>query len=845
MPPQSMYHLEEIPQKKENGFAFPANFEQKTGFETIRQLIADQCVSRLGRLLCEHMQVSLVLPHIEALLAQTDEFCQILRLQEPFPGDHYPDDHQSIRKARVEGTYLTEAELFDFRRSFNTVKEVSRFFQSHEREEMYPALSSLAQGLKFFPMLAERIDAVLGKNGKIKDNASPELADISRQISAQEAQVSKILHQILKKGQQEGWIEPDASLSVREGKLLIPVAAGNKRKIKGIVADESATGKTAFIEPYESIEMNNRIRELYFARQREIIRILVQTTDEIRPYADELMAAFDTLGEYDFIRAKARFSLTINAVKPRITHEATLDLRRAVHPLLYLALSKEGKRVVPLDIELNDQNRIVVISGPNAGGKSVCLKTVGLLQYMLQCGLPVPASGNSAFGIFHHVFLNIGDEQSIENDLSTYSSHLKSLRHFLAHADSRTMILIDEFGAGTEPLAGGAIAEAVLLGLNRCLAKGIVTTHYGNLKEVAANTPGLQNAAMLFDTARLEPLYQLEVGHPGSSFAFEIAAKIGLPEEILRYAENSTGREYLDFEKQLREVEDQKYRLDKEAVAVLRKQQQLDQLLEKYAKETEFTVEQRKSILKAAQREAKALLEDTNRRIENTIAEIRREQADKEQAKQARREIEQYKEKMNADMDEKVGKLEKHLDFAKSVKVRHTSGPVKTGGRTVADENPKPLGPGCIVRIKGQTALLEIVSLRQGQAVVASGPISMRVPIETLEQVSAKEARRIERATASKNAGNWDASQAKLAFRPGLDIRGLRVDEALDKLSKYIDTAIVALAHEVRILHGTGNGILRQAIRDYLRTVDVVRSVRDEHVELGGAGITVVVFDYD
>jgi len=531
-----------------NSVLYPENFENKIGFDKIRDMLKGGCLSNLGRLRVDKIRFSNKYSFIETLVTQVDEFKQIILMEDDFPLSHFIDLTQALKKIKVEGTYFLAEELFDLKRSLETIRAILRFFKARKEEDKYPYLQKLTDNIKLYPFVFERIDSIITKQGKIKDNASPELNIIRKDIRDKESSVSRRLHSILKDAQKSGIVDQDITLSIRDGRATIPVDASNKRKIKGFILDESATGKTAYIEPAEIVELNNDIKELYYAERREIVKILSQFADDIRPYIDDLMFAYEYMGTIDFIRSKAMLANKLNGIKPIFNDKPMLEWKKAVHPLLYTSFKEEARTVVPLDIKLNNDNqRILLISGPNAGGKSVCLQTVGLLQYMFQCGLLVPMNENSEIGLFKNVFINIGDDQSIENDLSTYSSHLLNMKNFIKSANNDTLVLIDEFGSGTEPMLGGAIAEAILDSLNQKKAFGVITTHYTSLKHFASSEHGIENGAMLFDTGKIEPLFKLSIGEPGSSFAFEIARKIGLPEEILKKATEKKGKDHINF----------------------------------------------------------------------------------------------------------------------------------------------------------------------------------------------------------------------------------------------------------------------------------------------------------
>ncbi|MQY77891.1 MAG: endonuclease MutS2, partial [Bacteroidetes bacterium] len=625
---------------------YPKNFDKKVGFDKIRGMIIKGCLSESGRQKAEQMSFLNSFDRINTLVSQTAEFLKILQNPEPFPADYFPNVTPFLKKIRVEGTYLEVAELVNLRRSLDTIRAILNFFKKAGKDE-FPFLTDLCRDVKVYPYVIDSINSILSKQGSIKDKASAELSNIRKNLADKQNAVSKRMNAILKKVQSEGWVEKDLSLAVRNGRSVIPVSANFKRKIKGLIHDESATGKTAYIEPEEIVEMNNEIKELEYAEKREIIKILTRFSDSIRPYLDDLLYSYNFLGIVDFIRAKALLAQKINAVKPEIQPEPCLDWKKANHPLLYLANQKEKKKVVPLDIYLNENTRILLISGPNAGGKSVCLQTVGLLQYMIQCGMLVPLMENSRMGIFNNIYIDIGDEQSIENDLSTYSSHLLNMKFFIRNADQNTLILIDEFGTGTEPTLGGAIAESILGELNEKGTFGVLTTHYTNLKHYASSIDGIENGAMLFDSHRMEPLFRLEIGKPGSSFAFEIARKIGLPEEILKEATGKVGEGPVNFDRHLKDIARDKRYWENKRSHIKKSEKKLEELIERYIKELNDIKKFRNEIIGKANEEAKELLAEVNKKIENTIRIIKETNAEKERTRKARRQLETYKEKID------------------------------------------------------------------------------------------------------------------------------------------------------------------------------------------------------
>lgn len=774
-------------------------------------------------------------------LEQTDEFVRILHGDVEFPAQYFFDVRYSMKRIRPEGTWLDEKELFDLKRSLQTINDIVRFFRPLEEEEIkYPRLTALAGDIAVFPQLIGKIDSILDKFGRIKDNASPALAQIRKEITVTMNGISRNLQSILRAAQAEGVVDKDVAPTMRDGRLMIPVAPGFKRKIRGIVHDESASGKTVFIEPEAVVEANNRVRELEGDERREMIRILTEFTNTIRPLVPDILQSYHFLAEIDFIRAKALFAEQVKGIKPIVEDKQQVDWARAVHPLLYLSLQKQGKEVVPLDIELTEEKRILIISGPNAGGKSVCLKTVGLLQYMLQCGLLIPLHESSRTGVFSAVFIDIGDEQSIENDLSTYSSHLTNMKFFVKNCDEKTILLIDEFGSGTEPQIGGAIAEALLDRFNRNRSFGVITTHYQNLKHFAEDTEGIVNGAMLYDRHLMQPLFKLSIGNPGSSFAVEIARKIGLPEDVIADASAKVGSEYIDMDKYLQDIVRDKRYWESKRQSIRQREKKLEEITARYEEDLDAVNKQRKEIMREAKEQAGRILAEANAKIENTIREIKEAQAEKEQTKLARKALEEFKASVNdaAEEDDKIAR--------KMAKLKERNERKKQKQKTPSQPafNKDVIEVGDSVRLKGQTSAGTVLELQEKQAVIAFGMIKSTVKLDQLEKVSKGQIKReIQKSTFVSVQTTDDMHEKKLNFKQEIDVRGMRGDEALQTVTYFIDDAIQVGAGKVRILHGTGSGILRQLIRDYLRTIPGVRRFQDEHVQFGGAGITVVELD--
>ena len=834
---------------------YPHNFEPKIGFEQIRLILKEKCLSTLGEERVTDMAFSNQFQEIEERLEQTEEFVRILQEADNFPAQYFFDVRPSIKRIRIEGMYLDEQELFDLRRSLETIRDIVRFLLKEDEEQdssnPYPALRRLAEDILTFPQLITRINNILSPYGKIKDNASPELARIRRELSSTMGSISRTLNSILRNAQSEGVVDKDATPAMRDGRLVIPVAPALKRKIKGIVHDESASGKTVFIEPAEVVEANNRIRELESDERREIIRILTVFSDELRPSIPDILLSYDFLAEIDFIRAKALFAEETHALKPDLADKQVIDWATAIHPLLQMSLAKHGKKVVPLDITLNGQQRILIISGPNAGGKSVCLKTVGLLQYMLQCGLLIPVHESSHAGIFDSIFIDIGDEQSIEDDLSTYSSHLTNMKIMMKHCNERSLILIDEFGGGTEPQIGGAIAEAVLKRFNQKGAFGVITTHYQNLKHFAEDHEGVINGAMLYDRHQMQALFQLQIGNPGSSFAVEIARKIGLPEEVIADASQIVGSEYINADKYLQDIVRDKRYWENKRQSIRQREKQMEETIARYQKEMEDLQASRKEIIRKAKEEADHLLQEANARIENTIRSIKEAQAEKERTRHARQELTNFRQSIeetgNREEEERIArKMEKLRE--KQNRKKSKKSPVlseaEVAQRKAQEEAKRRAGivPGSVVKMKGQTVAGEVLEINGKNVTVAFGNLKTTVHIDRLEPTNAlpKQNELSTKSTFISTQTQDSMHEKKLHFKQDIDVRGMRGDEALQAVTYFIDDAILVGVPRVRILHGTGTGILRTLIRQYLQTVPGVRNFADEHVQFGGAGITVV-----
>lgn len=828
---------------------YPQNFEQKIGFDQIRQLLKDKCLSTLGEERVNEMNFSDHFEEVDKLLNQVAEFVRIIQEEDNFPDQFFFDVRPSLKRIRIEGMYMDEQELFDLRRSLETIRDIVRFLQRNDDEEEsdcpYPSLKKLAGDITVFPQLITKIDGILNKYGKIKDNASTELSRIRRELANTMGSISRSLNSILRNAQSEGYVDKDVAPTMRDGRLVIPVAPGLKRKIKGIVHDESASGKTVFIEPAEVVEANNRIRELEGDERREIIRILTDFSNTLRPSIPEILQSYEFLAEIDFIRAKSHFAIQTNSIKPSLENEQLLDWTMAVHPLLQLSLAKHGKKVVPLDIELNLKQRILIISGPNAGGKSVCLKTVGLLQYMLQCGMLIPMHERSHVGLFGSIFIDIGDEQSIEDDLSTYSSHLTNMKIMMKNCNERSLILIDEFGGGTEPQIGGAIAEAVLKRFNIKGTFGVITTHYQNLKHFAEDHEGVVNGAMLYDRHLMQALFQLQIGNPGSSFAVEIARKIGLPEDVIADASEIVGSEYINADKYLQDIVRDKRYWEGKRQTIRQREKHMEETIARYQAEMEELQKSRKEIIRQAKEEAERLLQESNARIENTIRTIKEAQAEKEKTRLVRQELADFRESIDnltsKEQEDKIArKMEKLKEKQNRKKEKKQNG---TKEQPAVQQTPKatPITEGCPVRIKGQSSVGEVLEINGKNAVVAFGSIKTTVKTERLERSNAVPQKQESAKSSFVSHQTQDSMyEKKLNFKQDIDVRGMRGDEALQAVTYFVDDAILVGMSRVRILHGTGTGILRTLIRQYLQTIPGVRHFADEHIQFGGAGITVV-----
>ena len=788
----------------------------KIGFDTIQQYLKKECTSSLGTAYVDRIQFSDDFLQISRLLHQTEEFRRILASGASFPSTHFIDVTAALNKAKTPGAFLVEEEFHDLQLSLTTLFQCLRFFQQ-DTEELYPHLRELSGLVELPPNLLNNIKQIIDEQGKVRNNASPELKQIRRALLSEQARLRRVLDQILRQAQGQGYTPEDASITIRGGRMVIPVLAEFKRRVQGFIHDESATGQTVFLEPAEVLEINNEIRDLSYREKREVVRILTTLTDTLRPHLPHLRSAYQFLGMIDFIRAKARLALRLDARCPKLTKGRVINWVQARHPLLQLSEAHQSRSVVPLDIALNDEQRILIISGPNAGGKSVCLKTVALLQYMLQCGLLIPLAEQSVAGLFQSIFIDIGDEQSLENDLSTYSSHLTSMNYFIKFADKKTLILIDEFGTGTEPKFGGAIAEAILEDLNHKQVFGVITTHYTNLKEFANQASGVVNGAMRYDTSRLEPLFQLEIGKPGSSFALEIARKIGLDAEVLERAKEHVGVEQVEYEKMLNELESERNRYRDLTQSLAAKEKRITQTAQEYEELRDFVKGEKKDIINQAKREAKQILQDANQTIENTIRTIKEQNAEKEATRQARRTLE----------EKKVG-----LKTDKPARSRRTA--------PTTEVIEGPIQTGDAVQVKDNGAIGEVLAIKGKEAEVRIGSLKSVIKLNRLDKVAQRTLKRVQNTAERSATRGYDLNEKFANFSTRLDVRGQRAEEVLPRLMGFVDEAAVFGADELRIIHGKGNGVLREVVRNYLRSHDRVASAYDEHVERGGAGVTIV-----
>ena len=803
---------------------YPLHFEDKIGFSQIRAILKLKCMSEPGKRHVDALHFLSELPLIQQKLDLTNEFRLLLLFDKNLPSLQIIDCTDALSQINPIGSWIDQDTLFDLKLSYETIRELVLFIQLLDKQK-YPLITGLLNEIVFHEHIYHEIERIIDEKGEIKSNASPELLSIRKQIRSKQTQVEGRISSMLKQLKKEGIAADDIELTIRNSRMVIPVAAANKRKVKGFIHDESASGQTVFIEPAEIFEMNNEVLELEKAEKREIVKILIRFTDLIRPDVTDIIAGFQWVGIIDFNRAKANFAIEIDAYKPLLSPEPQLDWIKARHPLLHLSLKKQKKEVVPFNITLNKDNRILLISGPNAGGKSVCMIAVGLIQYMLQCGLLVPVLEHSEAGIFKKILMDMGDEQSIDNDLSTYSSHLKNMNFMLNESNAQTLFLIDELGSGTEPNAGAAIAEVVLEQLNLNKAFGVVTTHFANLKKFAGATPGLYNGAMLFDMEVMQPLYKLQTGKPGSSFSFEIARRMGISKNLINKAEQKTGFSQLNYEKELQQLEIEKEKLLKEKQEVKVADDFLAEIIDKYNKVLTETTSKKKDILLQAKQEALKIVTDANKLIENSIQTIKETSADTNEVKNIRTEIKTTKETL-----EKAIQEEKPLANEASNEIK-------------ALPNPSAIDIGDLVRIIGQQTIGEVSAIRDNMVLIFNNAVKLKVPIERLEKITSYDDLPKAKENRKKYGSMMDDLLGKSAtFKTSIDLRGVKAEEALKTVQNYIDDAILLNVGEVRILHGKGTGVLRKVIREYLGTINEIKAYNDAAIEQGGHGITVVRF---
>ncbi len=847
---------------------YPNTFEQKISFDKIRDHLSEYCLCSLGKELVDKMSFSVDYDEVKSKVHQTIEFVKVIA-DGDFPDQNFYDVRPALQRIRIENTCLDVEELFNLQRSLNAICDIVRYLHKYEDDEkqipLYPSLFELTTDVAIYPQLIRRIDHILDKFGHVKDSASPTLMMIRRELAATAGSVSRSLNNILKSAKSDGLIDKDVSPTLRDGRLVIPVAPSMKRKIGGIVHDESDTGKTVYIEPAEVVEANNKIRELESEERKEIRRILMEFTQLVRPEISEMLKSYEFLAIIDFIRAKAKFAIITESSEPQIENRQIIDWSIAIHPILALSFKSYNMRhpeeaprkVEPLDIKLTTKQRLLIISGPNAGGKSVCLKTTGLLQYMLQCGMPVPVAKSSVFGMFGSIFIDIGDEQSIENDLSTYSSHLLNMKNMMKHCDGKSLILIDEFGGGTEPLIGAAIAEAMLSQYTKKRTFGVITTHYQSLKHYAQNTEGVINGAMLYDRQMMKPLFQLAIGNPGSSFAIEIARKTGIPDEVIRDASDIVGTDYINSDKYLQDIVRDKRYWENKRQAIHQHEKQMEQTIARYEAEIQKLHDERKHIIARAKDEAEQLLKESNARIEKTIRDIKEAQAEKERTRLIRQEFNEYKQEVNeldtSLADEKIRRQMEKLIARRKRKEDKKNNPYGTDAVTTPRNELQVLVPsvtqqnathtfvaGDHVKIKGQTTIGNIQKVNGNEATVVFGSITINVKLSRLIPSEPPKKERQVASTFVSVSTQEEIRNTTLNFKHEIDLRGMRGDEALQAVTYFIDDACVARARQVKILHGTGSGILKTLIRQLLATIPIVESFHDEDIRFGGAGITVV-----
>ena len=838
--------------------------EQKLGFDRVRQIISDRCSTAYASERTATETFSTDQAEIRRRLLLTDEMRLIMMFEDSFPSGGFIDCIDFLKPLERTSSAIDLISLRKLRTMLDTLRKVTSFF-SGIKDGVYPNLKRMAAPIMGFPEVQRRIDTILDRYGEVKDTASDELYAIRKALHEKEGAISRRMSAILRKAQEEGIVDSDAGVSIRDGKMLIPVSAANKKRIPGFIYDESASGKTAFIEPAEVVELDNQIKELQFSEQREIVRILFEFTEFLRPYIPELLEAAKYLGETDFIMAKAQIALDFIAGMPIISENGEMNLRKARHPLLERALKKERKEIVPLTATLTEQKHILLISGPNAGGKSVCLKTVGLLQYMFQWGMLIPTSETSEMMIFDRVMVDIGDDQSIDNDLSTYSSFLVNMKDMLNRADNRTLVLIDEFGSGTEPAAGGAIAEAILAELDRRGAYGIITTHYTNLKLYASSgETGVINGAMMFDVQNIAPLFKLEMGLPGNSFAFELARKTGLPENIIKDAETRAGEEFVGIERNLRKIARNRRAIDERLERIKHTDKTLESITERYQKELQQIKQMRKEILEQARKEAEEIVRQANRQVENTIRTIKESQAEKEATHEARSELQGFlglltakKEQEEKEREDYIERKIKQIDERRARRQKRKA--ERADERSLQEMREQqaeqermeafrsaPLKVGEKVRIKENGMVGEVTKVSGKAVVVIIGNISTKLPHDKVERITSNEFKSAVKETgrpAPTMKVDSSINERKLNFSTEMDVRGERLNDAIEKVTRYVDDAVMVGVSSVRIIHGKGTGVLRDELQKLLRTMPGVASVRDEHIQFGGTGVTIVTFE--
>lgn len=835
------------------------------GFDRVRKIISDRCSTEYATARTAEENFSTDAREIRQRLLLTDEMRMIVMFEESFPSNGYIDCVRFLEILSNEGSNIDLVSLGKLKTMLETLRRITLFF-SNIKDGIYPNLKKMVSSIVLFPEVQQRIDTILDKFGNVKDTASDELYDIRRKLKDKEGAISKRIGILLKKAQADGIVDQDASVVVRDGKMLIPVSTSNKRKIQGFVYDESSSGKTTFIEPAEIVEITNEISELHFAETREIARILYEFSDWLRPYVPDLLDGAKCIGEMDFLIAKAQTALDFVAGMPIISETEEMDLRKARHPLLERSLKRDGKEIVPLTVTLTPQKHILLISGPNAGGKSVCLKTVGLLQYMFQWGMLIPTSETSEMMVFDRIMADIGDGQSIDNDLSTYSSFLESMKDMLKEADSHTLVLIDEFGSGTEPAAGGAIAEAILNEFDKRGVYGVITTHYTNLKLYASGADtGVINGAMQFDAKNIAPLFKLEMGLPGNSFAFELARKMGLPEEIIKDAENRAGEEFVGIERNLRKIARNRRVLDEKIQKIRNTDKTLESITDKYQKELEDIRKKRQEIIDEAKREAEDIVKGANRQVEHTIRTIKEKQAEKSQTRKARADLQDFVNALAAKKEQDQQDRDSYLeDKLRKVNERQQRQLARKNRRATTEDQKRmneeaeksrmissfrsgPLQVGEKVRIKANGMVGEVSIVSDKAVTVIIGNIKSKMPLDKVERITSNEYKSAVKAApkpvTQTTSMDSSISERKLNFKMELDVRGQRVNEALDNVMHYIDDAIMLNVSSVRIIHGKGTGALRDEIQKFLRATPGVVSAKDESVQLGGSGVTVVTFD--